>query len=75
MLTKSSGVVSPRLPVRRLVAATGLATLPVADLLAGEMDIFGKAWTPLRWKLAAAAQNTWSARIWSAVTWPGEPWR
>jgi serine protease AprX len=64
-------------------AATGLGTLEgsrgtahVVDggtgiALAGENDIFGKAWTPKTWTVAAKAGTAWSGGTWNGTVWTG----
>ena len=64
-------------------AATGLGTLEgargtahVVDdatgiALSGEIDIFGKAWTPKTWTVAAKAGTAWSAGPWNGTVWTG----
>jgi serine protease AprX len=64
-------------------AATGLGTLEgsrgaahVVDgvtgiALSGEKDIFGKAWTPKTWTVAAKAGTAWSDGTWNGTVWTG----
>jgi hypothetical protein len=64
-------------------AATGLGTLEGArgtahvvdevtgTALSGEKDIFGKAWTPTTWAVAAKAGTAWSGGNWNGTVWTG----
>jgi serine protease AprX len=64
-------------------AATGLGTLEGArgtahvvddatgNTLSGEKDIFGAAWTPRTWTVAAKAGTAWSGGTWNGTMWTG----
>jgi serine protease AprX len=67
-------------------AATGLGTLEGArgsahvydsvtgTALAGEKDIFGKAWVPSVWTAASKAQRSWTGGTWNGSVWTGTTW-
>ena len=42
--------------------------------LRGEIDIFGRAWDPVAWTRASAAQTAWSGGNWRGWTWSGNGW-
>jgi serine protease AprX len=64
-------------------AATGLGSLEGArgsahvvdavtgTTLSGEKDIFGKAWTPETWTVAAKAGTAWTGGTWNGTVWTG----
>jgi serine protease AprX len=67
-------------------AATGLGKLEASRgsahvydsvtgaALAGETDIFGKAWVPSTWSTASKAQLSWTGGTWNGSTWTGTTW-
>ncbi|MGB8862391.1 MAG: S8 family serine peptidase [Ilumatobacteraceae bacterium] len=42
--------------------------------LAGEKDIFGKAWVPSTMSAATTSCTTWSLGIWNGARWTGDKW-
>jgi len=68
------------------LAALGVGTLElsrgsahVADPdtgveLTGERDIFGTAWNPATWTVAAAAGRAWDGGTWNGTDWTGSDW-
>jgi subtilisin family serine protease len=47
---------------------------PEGDLLRGEVDIFGNAWTPEEWAEASAGGWSWSGGDWMGHSWSGHSW-
>jgi serine protease AprX len=68
------------------IAATGLGKLEASRgsahvydsltgaALAGEKDIFGKAWVAYTWTTASKAQGSWTGGTWNGSTWTGTAW-
>ncbi len=66
--------------------ATGLGTLEASRgsahvydsatgaALAGETDIFGKAWGPSTWTAQSKAQRSWTGGSWNGSAWTGTAW-
>jgi serine protease AprX len=42
--------------------------------LAGEQDIFGKAWVPATWTAASKAQRSWTGGTFNGSVWTGTAW-
>jgi serine protease AprX len=67
-------------------AATGLGSLDAArgstelvdasnnEVLSGEYDIFGVAWTPSAWAPKSAAGTAWNKGTWNGTRWSGDNW-
>jgi serine protease AprX len=72
--------------LQSVTAATGFGTLEgsrgsahvydsvTGTVLAGEKDIFGKAWVPSVWTVASKAQRSWTGGTWNGSVWTGTTW-
>jgi subtilisin family serine protease len=47
---------------------------PEGEVLRGEIDIFGNAWTPEAWAEASAGGWSWSGGDWMGHSWSGHSW-
>jgi serine protease AprX len=84
-VVKAAGTKTPTYQ-QATAAATGLGTLEASRgsahvydsvsgaALAGEMDIFGKAWVASTWTTSSKAQRSWSGGTWNGSTWTGTAW-
>jgi serine protease AprX len=71
-------------PVQSFPVATGSGLLEgsrgsshvvqAAVTLAGEKDIFGRAWTAATWSAAVAANTAWSGGSFNGCLWSGTTW-
>ncbi|HEX8626994.1 MAG TPA: S8 family serine peptidase [Catenuloplanes sp.] len=85
-IARAAATATPGGAVQRHGAALGTGSLElsrgtahVTDLttgteLTGERDIFGSAWDPQRWTVAAAQARAWSGGTWNGRTWAGGGW-
>lgn len=54
--------------------STDLTDAATGDVLSGEYDIFGTAWTPATWTQLSAAGTAWAGGTWNGTRWSGEGW-
>jgi serine protease AprX len=67
----------PALGTGSLELSRGTAHVADPDngvVLAGERDIFGTAWAPATWTVAAAAGRAWDGGTWNGTKWTGSDW-
>jgi hypothetical protein len=51
-----------------------LTDASTGEVLQGEYDIFGAAWTPALWAPLSAAGTAWSGGVWNGTRWSGDNW-
>ncbi len=54
--------------------STDLVDADTGDVLTGEYDIFGAAWTPAIWAPLSAAGIAWNGGTWNGTRWSGDVW-
>jgi serine protease AprX len=76
----------PGLSPQRFPAATGVGSLEKARggshlvdpdtgaVLAGEVDVQGKAWDAAAWSRSSATVTSWSGGVWRGARWSGDDW-
>jgi serine protease AprX len=82
---RATRMVSPAY-AQSVTAASGLGTLEgsrgsahvydsvTGTVLAGEKDIFGKAWVPSTWTGLSRYQRSWTGGTWNGSAWTGTTW-
>jgi serine protease AprX len=54
--------------------STELVDATNGEVLEGENDIFGVAWTPATWAAKSAAGTAWNKGTWNGTRWSGDNW-
>jgi serine protease AprX len=54
--------------------STDLVDADTGDVLSGEYDIFGAAWTPATWAPLSAIGAAWNGGTWNGTRWSGDVW-
>ncbi len=76
-VVESAQLVVPSTGLGSLDAARGSTDLVDAgngEVLDGEYDIFGAAWTPAAWAPLSAVGTAWDNGTWNGTRWSGSSW-